>query len=40
MKNWQRETRYPEREKRGEEDRECDVRTALRQTWNEWEKNG
>ena len=28
------------REKRGEEDRECDGRTALRETWKEWGENG
>ena len=26
--------------KEGEEDRECDGRTALRDGWKEWEENG
>ena len=28
------------RGKDGEEDRECNGRTALRETWIEWEENG
>ena len=28
------------REKGGEEDQECDGRTALREIWEEWEENG
>ena len=28
------------RVKGGEEDRECDGRTALREIWKEWEENG
>ena len=28
------------RGKGGEEDRGCDGRTALREIWTEWEKNG
>ena len=28
------------REEGGEEDRECDGRTVLREIWNEWEENG
>ena len=28
------------RKQGGEEDRECDGRTALRGTWKEWEVNG
>ena len=27
-------------EKGGNEDRECDGRTALRDVWKEWEENG
>ena len=26
--------------KRGEEDRECDGRSALREIWKEWKENG
>ena len=36
MKKWQREQRPG---KGGEEDRECDGRTALREIWKEWEEN-
>ena len=41
MKNWQRE-QMPRmwRETGGEEDRECDGRTVLREIWKEWEENG
>ena len=36
-----KEIRCPESGgKEGEEDRECDGRTALRDGWKEWEENG
>ena len=41
MKNWQREQMPRKwRGKGGEEHRNCDGMTALRDTWKEWEKNG
>ena len=39
--NWQREQMPRKwREKGGDEDRECDGRTALREIGKEWEENG
>ena len=41
MKNWQRKQMpWKWSGKGGEEDRECDGRTALREIWKEWEENG
>ena len=41
MKNWQLEHMPRKwREGGGEEDRECDGRTAVREIWEEWEENG
>ena len=41
MNNWQREQMPRKwREKGGEEDQECDGRTALREIGKEWEQNG
>ena len=40
IKHWQRDQMPGWRGKGGEEDRECDGRTALREIWREWEENG
>ena len=41
MKNWQREQMLRKwRGNGGEEDRNCDGRTALRRIWKEWVGNG
>ena len=40
MDNWQRSDAEKVEEKGGEEDREYDGRTVLREIWKEWKENG